>query len=197
VQGNGDYKTAFFDVAGGKEVEIPAAEYRVIWGRIMVGKGARAQLASLYEGKSKPFTVEAGKVFELKMGGPFTLQFNRRGDQNPKLDAAKIVVEEASGCVLTELHGISLACEAVAAKEVDGKGAKVYGKFLRFTDPELVNKAAMQYRNLGLLTACFPMPEGYREKEMILELKLPAEGMKVGLQIKKHPLFGDVKPAFQ
>ena len=62
---------------------------------------------------------------------------------------------------------------------------------------ELVNKAAIQYRNLGLLTACFPMPEGYREKEMILELKLPAEGMKVALQIKKHPLFGDVKSVWQ
>ena len=107
------------------------------------------------------------------------------------------LVEEASHCVLTELHGISLACEAVAAKEVDGKGAKVYGKFVRFTDPELVNKAAIQYRNLGLLTACFPMPDDYREKELILELKLPAEGMKVGLQIKKHPLFGKLDSPWQ
>ena len=99
--------------------------------------------------------------------------------------------------MLTELHGINLACEAMFAKEADGKGAKPGGKFVRFTDPELVNKAAMQYRNLGLLTACFPMPDGYREGEMLLELKLPAEGMKVSLQIKKHPLFGDVKSAWQ
>ena len=46
VQGEGDYQTALFDVAGGKEVEVPAANYRVIWGRMMIGKGPRSQVAS-------------------------------------------------------------------------------------------------------------------------------------------------------
>jgi pterin-4a-carbinolamine dehydratase len=197
VQGEGDYKTALFDVAGGKEIEVPAADYKVIWGRIMNGKGPRAQIASLFGGDSKPFTVEAGKTFELKMGAPFTLTWNRRGDATATIDALKILLHEASGCVLTELHGISLACEVLAAKEADGKGAKVVGKFVRFTDPELAVEAQKKHNNMGAQITSFPMPEGYRNGELVLTVKLPADGMKLALVIKKHPLFGEVKPVWQ
>ncbi len=197
VQGQSDYKTALFDVAGGKEVEVPAAEYRVIWGRLMNGKGSRAQIASIFGVDSKPFTVEAGKTFELKMGAPFTLQFNRRGDANASLDALKVLLAESSGCLLGEPHGISLACDVLGAKDADGKGAKVYAKFLRFTDPELVNEAARKHNNVGILCACFPMPDGYRSGELVLPVKLPDDGMKLMLHIKKHSLLGEVKSAWQ
>jgi hypothetical protein len=197
VQGAGDFETALFDVAGGKEVEVPASEYRVIWGRMMIGKGPRAQVANIYQGTSKPFAVEAGKTYELKMGAPFSLVWNRRGDENAKIDALKILLAESTGCVFTELQGINLACDVLAAKEADGKGAKQVGKFLRFTDPELVNKAADKIRNVGLLCASFPMPEGYKSGEPILSLKLPAAGMKLSLSIKKHALFGELKSAWQ
>ena len=197
VQGLGDFETALFDVASGKEVEVPAGEYRVIWGRMMVGKGPRAQVANLYQGTSKSFAVEAGKTFELKMGAPFSLVWNRRGDENAKIDALKILMAEASGCVFSELQGINLACEVLANKEADMKGAKPVGKFVRFTDPELVNKAAEKFNNVGLLAATFPMPEGYKSGELILSLKLPAAGMKLALLIKKHPLFGELKSAWQ
>ncbi|HEX6813828.1 MAG TPA: hypothetical protein VF384_19560 [Planctomycetota bacterium] len=197
VQGEGDYKTAFFDLAGGKDVEVPAGNYSVIFGRIMSGKGARAQMATLYQGAAKPFTVEAGKTFELKMGAPFTLQFARRGDLKASIDATSIMLREASGCVITELQGMSLAPEVLAAKAEDGKGAKIVGKFLRFTDPELLNKAASHYNKLGNLAACFPMPDGYRTGELLLSITLPAEGMKLSLSVKKHALFGAMSSAWQ
>jgi hypothetical protein len=131
------------------------------------------------------------------MGAPFSLVWNRRGDENAKIDALKILLAESTGCVFTELQGINLACDVLAAKEADGKGAKQVGKFLRFTDPELVNKAADKIRNVGLLCASFPMPEGYKSGEPILSLKLPAAGMKLSLSIKKHALFGELKSAWQ
>ncbi|MEO6596969.1 MAG: hypothetical protein ABIP94_19660, partial [Planctomycetota bacterium] len=190
MQGAGDYKTAFFDVAGGKEIEVPAATYQVIYGRVMNGKGSRMQTAVLYQGNSQPFTVEPGKLFELKMGAPFTIQFERRGDENSTVDALKILLQEASGCILTELHGMSLVPDVMSAKTEDGKGARAVAKFVRFTDPELLNKAAAKHTNLGLMCACFPMPDGYKDGEMVLKVKMPAEGMKMGLVIKKHPLFG-------
>lgn len=189
VQGAGDFKTAFFDVAGGKEVEVPVGNYTVILGRIVVGKGARAQLATIYQGTSAAFAVEAGKVTELKMGAPFTLQFERGGDENATVDALKVLLREATGCVLTELHGMALAPEVLAAKAEDGKGAKVVGKFVRFTDSELLNKATAKHNKLGLLCATFPMPEGYREGEMVLKVKMPGPGWKMRLSMKKHPLF--------
>lgn len=201
VRGVGDLQTAMFDVAGGKEVEVPAGEYGVLWGRIQIGKGARAQVASIYAGASKPFKVEPGAVHELKMGAPFTLQFTRRGDENATIHALKILLNESSGCLLSDFHGINLACEVFAAEGADGKGAKPAGKFVRFTDPELVNKAAGRHNNIGLLVATFPMPDGYRDGELELKVNdgkpLPASGMKLSLQIKKHPLFGDVKSAWQ
>jgi hypothetical protein len=197
IQGSGDFATAMFDVAGGKEVEVPAGDYQVIWGRMLIGKAPRVQAASIYGGSSKPFTVEAGKTFELKMGGPFELVWSRRGDDTATIDALKILLKESSGCVFTEWHGVNLACEVLAAKEEDGKGAKVVGKFVRFSDPELVNQAATAHNAIGLLAASFPMPEGYRSGELKLTVKLPSPGMKLSLQIKKHPLFGDVKSAWQ
>lgn len=197
VQGSGDYKTAIFDLAGGKEIEVPAAEYTVVYGRLLIGKAPRVQTAALYQGSSKPFTVEAGKVHELKMGAPFVLQFTRRGDENSSIDATRIHATETSGCLLTEWHGISLACEVLAAKEADGKGQKVVGKFLRFTDAELVNKAAGKHGTLGLLVACFPMPEGYRDGELVLQVKPGGAGMKLALAIKKHPLFGPMQSPWQ
>jgi hypothetical protein len=196
VRGSGDYGGAMFDLAGGKEVEVPAAEYTVIWGRLLIGKGQRAQVANLYQGNASAFTVEAGKTFELKMGAPFTLSFTRKGDDTVTIDALKILLHESSGCVLADLHGTSLACEVMASKEPDGKGGKVVGKFVRFTDPELVNKASAEHKNMGNLLACFPMPDGYKTGAMVLTVKV-APGMKLGLVQKKHPIFGELKPLWQ
>jgi len=197
IRGSGDYVTACFDVAGGKEVEVPAGEYAVIFGRIVVGKGARAQNATIYRGDSKPFVVEAGKTHELKMGAPFSVQFSREGDDPVSIDALKVLLHEASGCVLTDLQGMMLAPEVLAAKAEDGKGAKVVGKFVPFTDPELVNEAVKSHRNLGLLCALYPLPEGYKDGPMVLRVKLPAAGYKLGLQVKKHPLFGAIAPVWK
>jgi hypothetical protein len=197
VRGSGDYTGAYFDVSGGKEVEVPAGDYAVVWGRVVVGKAPRVQSTMLYAGNSKPFPVEAGKVYDLRMGAPFTLQFERTGEDTVDIPAAKVMVSEASGCVFTDNFGMANACEVLAAKEADGKGAKVVGKFLRFTDPEFVNVASKAYDQLGLLVACMPLPEGYKSGELILKVKLPAPGMKLQLAAKKHPLFGPISSIWQ
>lgn len=197
LQGAGDFKTAFYDVASGKEVEVPAGNYSVVFGRILVGKGARAQMATIYRGTSKEFAVEAGKTFELKMGAPFTMQFERKGDETATIDALKILLHEASGCVLTDLQGMGLAPEVLAAKAEDGKGAKVVGKFLHLNDGELARIASEKHNKLGVLIACFPMPEGYRTGALELKVKMPGAGWKLGLSIKKHPVFGAIGSAFQ
>lgn len=198
VQGVGDYRTAFFDLAGGKEVEVPAGEYAVVFGRIVVGKGQRAQTATIYRGNSQQFAVAPGATHVLKMGAPFVIQFTRAGDQDTKIDALSIQLADQSGCTITEFHnGISLVPEVFAAKAEDGKGAKPVGKFLRFTDGDLLNEAAKKHGNLGLLCATYPMPAGYKSGDLVLEVHLPEPGMKVALKIKKHPLFGVLDSAWQ
>jgi hypothetical protein len=197
LQGTGNLKTAMFDVASGKEVEVPAGSYQVLFGRIAQGKGARMQMATIYRGASEPFEVEAGKTFALQMGAPFEIQFERLGDQNTTIDGMKILVRESSGCILTEFHNMGLAPEVLAAKTEDGKGAKVVGEFKHFASWDLVIEATRKFPDAGNIVACFPMPEGYRNGEMVLSVKLPAEGMKVGLLMKKHALFGEIASPFQ
>ncbi|MCR9244074.1 MAG: hypothetical protein NXI31_03520 [bacterium] len=194
IQGRGDYQTAVYDLASAKELEVPAGEYNVIFGRIALGKGARVQNATMYPGDSETFNVEPGKTKELVMGAPFKLTFTRRGDKNASIDALKVFVKESSGCIFTELQGMTLAPEVVYSKSDTGKGAKVVGKFLPFTDGELVNTAGRAHQNLATLCALFPLPQGYKEGPLKLDVKLPGTGLKLGLrQKKKHPIFGKLE----
>lgn len=198
IQGSGDFKTACFDVSSQKEVEVPAGKWQVIWGRVVQGKGARVQMATIYGGDSQPFEVEPGKTFELKMGAPFTIAFEREGtDSEVKIDATKVLLQEKSGCILAEMHGMVLVPEVLAAKAADGKGAKQIAEFQKLTNSDFLNDAAGKNANIGLMLALFPMPEGAKEGSMVLEAKLPHPGMKVQLAMKKHPLFGKLESAWK
>ncbi len=193
LQGTGTLSTAFFDVAGGKEIEVPAGEYVVVFGRIVEGKGARTQLATIARGDFAPIKVEEGKTAELKMGAPFKLVFERGGSGDEVvIDGGKIVLHDRSGAVLADLHNMVLQPEVLAAKAEDGKGAKVFARFVKCDDPELLNKAAGKYTNMGRNVAGMPFPDGVRDGSLELKAKLPFADAKVGLSIKKHPLFGKV-----
>lgn len=196
IQGKGDYQNAIFDVAGGKPVEVPAGEYRVIWGRIVNGKGARMQMAQIFPtDNSESFVVKAGETFKLEMGGPFKIDFEREGDKSTTINALTICVTEKSGCKLTGLQGLPLDCQVMVAKDDTGKGKKQVGAFVPFTNDQLIGEASRQYNNLGFMVACFPMPKGYKKEEMVMSLKLPADGMKVTLFTKKkHKFFGKFAP---
>ena len=203
IQGRGDYATAIFDIAGGKPVEVPAGEYSVVWGRILSGKSPRAQTAQIYPtDETKPFLVKAGETFELDMGadssGAFLLDFQREGDRNASVSALTINVKEKSGCKITAMHGIGIECEVVASKDASAKGAKPIGEFVPFENDMLIGEAAKQYNNLGFMTATFPMPKGYKSGEMVLTFKLPDDGMKIGLVVKKkHKFFGALETVWK
>jgi hypothetical protein len=195
IQGRGDYATAIFEVAGGKPVDVPAGEYSVIWGRMTHGKGARLQTAQIYPtGETKSFLVKPGETFDLEMGGPFTLDFERQGDRNASIDALSICVTEQSGCKITAMHGIALPCDALASVSSSLKGAKEVGSFVPFTNDQLIEKATEQYNNLGFMVATFPMPKGYREGEMVITMKFSVDGTMLTLRApKKHKFFGPLQ----
>ena len=195
IQGRGDYATAIFEVAGGKPVDVPAGEYSVIWGRMTHGKGARLQTAQIYPtDETKSFLVKPGETFDLEMGGPFTLNFERQGDRNASIDALSICVTEQSGCKITAMHGIALPCDALASVSSSLKGAKEVGSFVPFTNDQLILNAAEQYNNLGFKVATFPMPKGYREGEMVITMKFPVDGTMLTLRApKKHKFFGPLQ----
>jgi len=78
----------------------------------------------------------------------------------------------------------------------DGKGAKVVGRFVRFTDSDQLTALTSKLPDLGLIMGTMPVPQGQLDS-MVLEVALPGEGMKVGLEVKKHPLFGRLVSPFQ
>ncbi len=197
IQGQGAFKTAIFDIADGKELEVPAGKYTVIFGRIVKGKGSRVQNATMYPGEThEGFVVEADKTTTVEMGAPFQITYTRRGDQNASIDALKIFVQEKSGCIFTELHGMGLEPEVVWAKEAGGKG-KVIAEFKQLANGDLVNEASKAHSKLSILTALFPKPEGYKEGPLRLDVKLPEEGLVLGLQQKKHSVFGKLEPVWK
>lgn len=202
IQGKGDFATALFDLGGGKPVEVPAGEYRVIWGRMTNGKGARLQTAQLFPTEAtESFMVKAGETFTLEMGAEkagFKLDFERDGDKNASVSSLSICVTEKSGCKITAMHGIGIGAEVMGNKFADLKGAKSYGSFVPFVNDQLIGQAATQYNNLGFMAATFPMPKGYRKGEMELSFKLPADNMKVGLYVKKkHKFFGPLQTVWK
>ncbi|MCB9877077.1 MAG: hypothetical protein H6835_05690 [Planctomycetes bacterium] len=191
VRGRGDFAAAMFDIAGGKEVEMPAGDYDLLFGRIVAGKGARMQGACIYAGEDqKPILVEPGKTTVVEMGAPFRVEFRRDGDKNASIDGLSIYVADKSGAKITELQGIGLHCAVFACKDDTGKGRKEVGEFLPMTDGNLAGAASSQYPNVGFQVACFPMPKGYQKGELVLKCDMPADGMKLGLEAKKPPLFG-------
>jgi hypothetical protein len=197
IQGRGTLATAFFDVVSGKEVDVPAGEYEICTGRIVEGKGARVQMALIAKGKSPVFKVEEGKTFELKMGAPFRIDFERGGSGGEAVvDAAKISLHEHSGALLGNLFNMVLVPEVLAAKTADGKGARPVGKFIKMTDAEIINKAAAKYEKLGRNVAALPLPEDSRDGHLELKVKVPAD-QKIGLSVKQHPLFGKLESDFK
>ncbi|MGE3350639.1 MAG: hypothetical protein AB7O84_02820 [Planctomycetota bacterium] len=191
IAGTGDFRTAFFDIASGKEVEVPAGEYRVVWGRLASGKGARLMTGTLYAADSKPFTVEAGKTTEVPMGAPFTIEFTRTGTATEvEIDAARIWLRESSGCTIGELHNMGLWPEVFVSKTADGKGAKQIDKFVKLTNADLLNKVVAKYGEISTFAGCLPVPNDSKDGDLTMKLTLPAAGMRIGLRMKKHPLFG-------
>ena len=103
-----------FDVAGGKPVEVPAGMYEVIFGRVLTGKGARTQMATIYRGDSEPFEVKAGEEFDLEMGSPFRLDYEREEDGGDVLiHGAKIRLLDKSGAQFSNLQGAGMELEVV------------------------------------------------------------------------------------
>ena len=67
-----------------------------------------------------------------------------------------------------------------------------------FENDMLIGEADKQYNNLGFMTATFPMPKGYKSGEMVLTFKLPDDGMKIGLVVKKkHKFFGALETVWK
>jgi hypothetical protein len=131
IQGRDDLRSAAFDISSGKPIEVPAGDYQIGFGRIIVGRGARMMSAHIFQGDSRPFTVAAGETFELNLGEEFYIDFVREGtDMQLKVDSTKMRVLDQTGALYAHLHGAVIVPEVVATLRADGRGARPIGEFL-------------------------------------------------------------------
>ncbi len=200
IQGRDLFAHTAFDLSSGKAVEVPAGEYEISFGRIVVGRGARTQMAQIFKGDSEPFTVEEGKTLSLEMGAPFRIDFEREGgDRDLAIDASKLRVLDVSGAQYAHLHNAVLTPDVVASTNSDGRGAREYGGFIPIDDVDLALVFAELSPLLNLSAIGFPRPNQSQGQsgDLVLRLRLPAPGMVVGLRQSRHPLFGKLLPVFK
>lgn len=190
IQGEGTYAAARFDVTQGKGVEVPAGSYRVLYGRIVAGKGARTQVVQIAGGDMESFEVEAGKEFELVMGRGmhYSFPFDVDGRQF-ECNLERLVMKDDLGCTYFQFHNVTQAPELVYAPAVDSKRMKPIESLVAMTDPNFTRDAG---KTIGRVVATLPMQKGATDGSMKLKVELPAPSGAVGLSIKKHPLFPKV-----
>jgi len=115
-----DFKGSFFDVAGGKPVEVPVGRYEIAYGRIESGKGAQTRQAWIFKGASPAIEVTAGAKVDLVMGPPYTFDFVTRDEGKALVVLGKkLVVREKTGAIVGRIYD-EVPHPEVAARVKDG-----------------------------------------------------------------------------
>ncbi len=195
VQGRGWFGQARFDISKGV-TELPAAEYEVLFGRIVNGKKARMSSADLFAGSTEPFTVKPGETTELAFGAPFKLEYNREGEgRDLKINALTIKVIGTAGEIYRNVNGAPPASEILAAKDDTGKGAKAIGAFIALKDAQMASDLS-KGQAIGFEVAYWPVVKGVANGSFVFEEFVP-DGTKIGLKGDKNKLFGKLLPVFK
>ncbi len=76
VKAVGSYQGGFFDLCANKKgIAVPPGGYEILYGLIRSGKGQNTQKSVILRGSSKLFIVEPGKTTTIKLGEPFSFDF--------------------------------------------------------------------------------------------------------------------------
>jgi hypothetical protein len=190
IEGLGDViGDARFDISSGKNVEVPAGTYRIVYGKIASGSGVNQVRAWLFPGAAETFEVAEDKSEKLRLGAPFSLDFVRGGDEEQlELSAFTFKVRGVGGEIYTNLEGAVVAPEVLTAVNDKGRGAKPIAEFRAPASPEDVNILAKNER-LGSSAAFFPYVSGENPLTQKLSIAI-RKGVKVGLKDDRNKLFG-------
>lgn len=198
IRGKGELANANFDVASGKPVTVPIGKYELAWGRIVSGKGDAAISAQVFVGKHEAIEVEAGKACELKLGGPFRLDFDfKEKGGEIEINSLDFRIFGAAGEQYGRINGAPPIGEVLAGKAKDGKGAKPMGEFVPCEDPEVLNKIANANGDLGTEVGFFPVAKTGSAFSEKLKFKSPGAGTFYAVTTSKHKLFGKLEPVWK
>lgn len=199
----GAWPDAMFDVmsGGSKGLTVPAGKYEVFYGRTYNGRAPRNMDAVILKGDSKTIEVKDGEVVTLEMGAPFVIDYvlERDGDLIT-VDTTKMWVKDKLGLRYTSLQCEMLEPDLVVAKDEKGKGTKVLGHWRRVSDGDLNALTKKFAERSGLVLASFAIDKkNASDPRFKISAKNPYKDAKsfVGVQQKKHRLFGKLLPVWK
>ncbi len=176
---------AYFDLADGKEVEVPVGTYELYYGELRKGKRRQQVKAVILGSKATKYNVKADETTTVTIGAPYAFQF----DWN------------LTGSVL-EVPGRSVV--------VVGNGGERYERIWN-----AVPRPEVSWRKAGTKRGSKPedmqvvldqdvlfQPGGWQKSWHPLDLALdignvPDEGIEVQLVEKKNKLFGKIESAWR
>ena len=195
IQGQGFLKGAYFDIAHApaKGIEVPAGQYVIYYGRILNGEGARAMNATMLMGDSKPIDVRAGELNKIKVGAPYTIEFesSQVGD-DIIVDSSKFWVKgsagERYGCIGSEV----LEPELIWSTKNTGSKGKVLGSWRRMKSIEDFSTIRTKYKAYDLHIPYFCVADNAdKTVDIKLTVKKPVKSgaFFVAVRQRKHKLF--------
>ncbi|MBM4016120.1 MAG: tetratricopeptide repeat protein [Planctomycetes bacterium] len=166
-------KGAYFDVAGGAPVTVPAGRYEIAYGRLEAGKPGQMKQAWIFKGESGAFDVKPGEVTTLDLGGPYTVDFKtEQRDKALVILPKTLLVKEKSGAIIGRIYDEIPYYEVAARK----RGGGALGK------PKAMSKISTETFNSDNSATWFPA-------EYVID-HAKEEETEIQLTLKKHSLLG-------
>jgi hypothetical protein len=168
-----ELKGCFFDVAGGKPVNVPVGHYQISYGVIESGKGAQMKQAWIYRSESKQFDVVAKQTTTLDMGGPYKLEFELKNDaKQVTVKGKSLLVREKSGALVGRVSDEALYPEVWTRPGTTGNG----------TVGKAMGKVDSKARDADFAAIWFP-------GNYVID-RAKDQKIQVQLKLAKHPLLG-------
>jgi len=180
LRGTDKLHECYFDISGGKAVEVPIGRYELFTGFIFEGKRDAVKKVVILPGENTPkWKVEAGETTEVKLGGPFGFDFAWEDNGETVTVLGSTVCVEGVAGERYERPWNARAYPMVSVKKAGAKRGSKHEKMQSNVDVDTL------YANWGL---------GWYPQDLELP-KGKAEGSSFELQLieKKNRLFGKLE----
>ena len=184
LRGEDSLADCYFDLSGGKAVEVPVGRYELFTGFIFEGKRTAVKKVTILPGEDTPsWRVEEGKATEVKLGGPFGFDFEWRDEGDTvTVIGASVAVEGVAG----ERYERPWNCRAYPMASLRKAGTKRGSKHEKMQAQVDVNTLYSDW-SLGWLPRDLELPKG----------KIEGEDFELQLIEKKHALFGKLESTWK
>jgi hypothetical protein len=183
------FSGALFDIAAEpKGVEVPAGKYQIVTGMLKVGRGRRAQTATIASGKAVTIDVLPGEEAVVEVGGPYTYDFEYKLGGSLVVNGSSVKIHGRGGEVYLDVWG-GVPEPTVFVRRRGSSRGRAVGELVRPENGKELDsyfRAKNQQDNrFGLLDAIFT--------PMDLRVRKPRGSIEVRLVERRHSLFGKVE----